>query len=174
VDDGEAVVAVGRITRAHGVKGEVAVLPLTQIEGRFAPGSRLVAEGAGRTLTVAASRPHRGRLLVTFEGVADRDEAEALQGSYLVVAASAVPSLPDGEYWPHELVGCEVRTEAGRALGVIREVIHTQANDVWVARTDDGEVNTETLIPALRDVVTSVDVAARTVVVREVPGLIAP
>jgi 16S rRNA processing protein RimM len=164
---GGAVVAVGRITRAHGVKGEVAVLPLTQVDERFAPGSRLTVEGGDDALTVVASRPHRGRLLVTFEGVKDRDRAETLRGAYLVVPVSEVPPLPEGEYWPHELVGCEVRTETGTPLGTIREVLHTEANDVWVARTEDGE----TLIPALKDVVASVDVAGGMVVVREIPGL---
>lgn len=168
--DGGAVVAVGRITRAHGVKGEVAVLPLTQVEGRFAPGSQLVLEGSDNPLTVTACRPHRNRLLVTFEGVDDRGRAESLQGSYLVVPATEVPSLPEGEYWPHEIVGCEVRTEAGTPLGTIREVLHTEANDVWVARSDDGE----TLIPALKDVVSSVDIGGGKVIVHDIPGLTTP
>jgi 16S rRNA processing protein RimM len=163
-------VAVGRITRAHGVKGEVAVLPLSMVESRFEEGSRVYAGEGGRPLTVASSRPHRGRMLVFFEGVADRNEAEALQGQYLFVPASWAPPLPEGEYWAFQLVGCQVVTEGGRSLGAVREVIHTQANDVWVAQ-GEGE---ETLIPALKDVVASVDLEARRIVVREIPGLTAP
>ena len=163
-------IAVGRITRAHGIKGEVAVLPLTQIESRFEPGSRLEAEGLERPLTVHAARRHRHGLLVEFEGVHDRTEAERLQGRYLVVPASAVPPLPEGEFWPHQLIGCEVVTEGGRSLGRISEVIHTPANDVWVADAADGQA----LIPALRDVVIGVDLDARRITVREIPGLTAP
>jgi 16S rRNA processing protein RimM len=164
-------VVVGRIARAHGVKGELAVLPLTQVPERFDPGSRLyVGEDEGRAFTVSSSRPHHKMLLVVFDEVKDRTQAEGLRGELLFVPAYSMPTLPAGEYWPHELIGCEVVTEAGRALGSIREVVHTQGNDVWVAKADAEEV----LIPALKDVVLEVDVAGRRVVVREIPGLTAP
>ena len=165
-------VAVGRITRAHGIRGEVSVLPLSDVEDRFAPRSRLfVGESEERPLTVAASRPNRGRLLIRFDEVPDRTGAEALAGAYVFVPATSSPPLPDGEFWPHQLIGAEVLTESGRSLGVLREVVHTNANDVWVARDEGGA---ESLVPALRDVIVSVDVGARRVVVREVPGLTAP
>ena len=165
-------VAVGRITRAHGIRGEVKVLPLTDVEDRFTPPSRLfVGESGDRPLTVSASRPDRGRLLVHFEEVPDRTAAEALTGAYLFVPATSSPPLPEGEFWPHQLIGAEVLTDTGRSLGTLREVVHTNANDVWVARDDGGA---ESLVPALRDVIVSVDTGARRVVVREVPGLTAP
>ena len=161
--------AVGRITRAHGIRGEVAVLPLTQVGSRFERGSRLlVGESDKRPMVVSSSRPHRDRMLVFFEGVGDRDAAEALQGTYLFVPASDAPPLPEGEFWPHELIGCEVVTDGGRTLGRLQEVIHTRANDVWTVRGDDGG---EVLVPALRTVVGDVDLVARRIVVREVPGL---
>jgi 16S rRNA processing protein RimM len=171
VNDRPRYVAVGRITRAHGVKGEVAVLPLSQVADRFEPGSRVLAgEDGRRVLVVKEARPHRSRLLITFEGVGDRDQAEALQGTYLFVPSSDSPSLPTGEYWTHDLIGCEVFTENGRSLGELREVIHTPANDVWVVQGQEGE----TLVPALKDVVSEVDLGARRIVVREVEGLTSP
>lgn len=161
-------VAVGRITRSHGVKGEVAVLTLSDVASRFEPGSRLfLDESENRPLTVAQSRGHHQRLLVTFRGVGDRTAADALRGQYLFVPTSSTPSLPEGEYWAHDLIGCEVLTNQGRTIGRVREILHTQANDVWVTEGGDGEV----LIPALKDVVQEVDLAGRRVVVREVPGL---
>jgi 16S rRNA processing protein RimM len=171
VNDRPRWVAVGRITRTHGVKGEVAVLPLSDVGSRFEAGSTLfLEEREDRPLTVMASRPHQQRLLVAFRGVQDRTSAEALRGRYLFVPASSAPHLPEGEYWAHDLVGCDVLTEDGRSLGRIREILHTQANDVWVAEGAAGEV----LIPALKDVVREVDVAGRRVVVREIPGLTSP
>jgi len=165
-------VAVGRVARAHGVKGEVAVLPLSEVEARFREGSRLfVGEGSSRTLTVVSSRPHRQRLLVTFEELRDRAEAEALGGAYLFVPSDSSPSLPPGQYWPHQLVGCEVETAGGRALGRCREVIHTPANDVWAIEGADGS---EVLIPALKDVVRTVDIDAGRIVVEAIPGLVEP
>jgi 16S rRNA processing protein RimM len=131
----------------------------------------LAGESEERPLIVSSSRPNRGRVLVSFEGVADRDAAEALRGTYLFVPASEAPALPEDEFWPHELIGCEVVTQAGRPLGHVREVIRTPANDVWSVRARDGR---DLLVPALKDVVVEVDVEAGRIEVREVPGLTSP
>ena len=155
-------VAVGRVVRAHGVRGEVGINPHTEVEDRFAPGAVLSLED-GRSLTVKAIRRHRGRPLLAFEGVEDRDAAERLRGAYLFVPVEALSPLPEGSFWPHELEGCEVVTTDGRSLGVLAEVLRGPANDVWVARGDEGD----TLIPALKDVVASVDLDGRRIEVRE-------
>jgi len=159
----------GKVTKAHGLRGEVTVLVLSEVPSRFERGSVLHLETGGE-LTVASVRPDRGRLLVTFEGVADRTAAEQLNGRYLFVPEDEAPELPEGSFWPHQLVGCEVVTDSGRALGEIREVVLGVANDIWVTGPPEAEV----LIPALKDVVVSVDVAGRRVVVRDVPGITAP
>lgn len=163
----EPTVAVGRIGKAHGVHGEVSVLVLSDVPERFSVGAELSLED-GRQLTVAEARPHRDRLLVRFRGIDDRTRAEALQTLLLVVPESASPDLPRGSWWDHQIEGCELETEGGRALGTVREVIHTAANDVWSALDEAG---IETLIPVLKDVLVSVDVAGKRIVVREIPGL---
>jgi 16S rRNA processing protein RimM len=163
----EPTVAVGRVARAHGVQGEVAVLVLSEVEDRFAPGATLWLED-GRALTVESSTPHRGRLLVRFREVRNREQAEGLQRALLVVPESSSPSLPEGSWWDHQIEGCAVETDRGRALGTVREVIHTAANDVWSVVSEDG---VETLVPVLNDVLASVDVAAKRIVVREIEGL---
>jgi len=171
VNDPPRWIAVGRITRAHGVKGEVAVLPLSEVESRFQPRSRVyLGESDERPLVVRSSRPDRGRLLVVFEGIDDRTAADRLAGAYVFVPASESPAPPEGAFWAHQLIGCEVVTEEGRSFGPLRDVVHTIANDVWVA----GEGDHEVLVPALKDLVVSVDLAARRIVVRDVPGLTAP
>jgi 16S rRNA processing protein RimM len=165
VSDSPAWIAVGLVTRAHGVRGEVAVRPLSQVPSRFEPGATVFRdEEESKPLTVAACRPDRDRLLVTFEGISDRNGAEALGGAYLFVPASWAPQLPEGEYWPHQLLGSDVITEAGRRVGTLSEILHTQANDVWVVAGPDGA---EVLVPALRDVVASVDVEARRITIRD-------
>jgi 16S rRNA processing protein RimM len=166
---GEPTVAVGRITRAHGVHGEVAVLVISEVPERFRDGATVWTEG-GRALTVSASRSHGDRLLVRFEGLGDREQADALRGTLLVVPESASPELPEGSWWDHQIVGCAVETDAGRALGTVRDVIHTAANDVWSV-VDAAE--TETLIPVIADVIVEVDVAGRRIVAREA-GLTEP
>ena len=166
----ESTVAVGRITRAHGVQGELAVLVISEVPGRFADGETVWLED-GRTLTVESSRPHKDRLLVRFREVQSREQAEALQRALLVVPESLSPQLPEGSWWDHRIVGCAIETDTGRALGTVHDVIHTAANDVWSAVDDEG---TETLIPVLRDVILDVDIDAKRIVVREIPGLTMP
>lgn len=166
----EPAVVVGKITRAHGLRGEVLVLVLSDNPERFAVGSAVFRED-GRELRVRSSRANGGRLLVAFEGVEDRIAAEALRGTTLVVPRSMLPSLPDGEFWPHQLEGCAVLTESGRSLGTIADVVSTPANDLWVARDEAGA---ETLIPAIKEVVVDVDVASHRIVVRDIAGLTSP
>jgi 16S rRNA processing protein RimM len=128
----EPTVAVGRVGRAHGIRGEVGVLVLSEVPGRFDPGEVVWLED-GRRLTVEASKPHRGGLLVKFREVADRTQAEALRSALLVVPESMSPELPEGSWWDHRIQGCVVETDSGRHLGTVHEVIHTAANDVWSA-----------------------------------------
>jgi 16S rRNA processing protein RimM len=160
------LLAVGRIARAHGVHGEVAVQPLSEVEARFLPGSVLRLE-EGRTLTVERARRHQHRVLVKFEEVPDRTAAEALRGQILLVPAAQTPPLEEADrFWVHQVVGLEVMTEAGRSLGRVREVLTNPANDVWV--TEGG-----TLVPAVREVVLEVDLEGGRVTIRELPGLVA-
>ncbi len=165
----DELLAVGRITRAHGVRGEVAVQPLSEVEARFKSGSVLLLGPAGdRHVTVRGARPHGRRLLVDFEELADRADAESLRGQILFVPAASAPALPALSYWVHEIVGIEVRTEEGRSLGRVREVVHTVANDVWLVEGAGREV----LVPAVKDVVVEVDPIAGRALVRDVPGLV--
>lgn len=166
----EPTVVVGIVTGVHGLRGEVSVQNRSDNPDRWTPGGTVFRED-GSALAIAASRRHGRRLLVSFDGVSDRSSAEALRGTVLVVPESWLPDLAEGEYWAHQLEGCEVRTVSGRILGSIREVIPNPANDLWVAVDDAGR---ETLVPALADLLIDVDVAARTILVDDVPGLTAP
>lgn len=159
------LLAVGRIARAHGVRGEVSVQSLTEVEQRFAPGSVLLLGPDGdRPLTVRSARPHQHRILVKFDEVRDRTEAESLRGRVLMIPSEQSPPLPEGAYWVHQVVGLELVTEDGRSLGRVREVLANPANDVWVTDAD-------ALIPAVREVIVDVDLGAGRAVVRDIPGL---
>jgi len=160
------LIVVGKITRAHGVRGEVSVLVLSETRDRFDLGSTLHLED-GRSLTVERTRLDRGRLLVVFGGVDNREAAMKLGGEFLFISSTDLPELPEGSWWPHQIEGCAVFTEEGKSLGVVTEVVNTPANDIWVTR----EGATEVLIPALNDIVVSVDVPAKRIIVRELPGL---
>ena len=166
----EPTVVVGVVTGAHGLRGEVSVQNRSDNPDRWRPDGTLCREDGG-VLTIESSRRHGKRLLVKFVEVSDRTGAESLRGVILVVPESWLPDLEEGEWWAHQLEGCTVRTESGRDLGVLREVIANPANDLWVAVNEEG---TETLVPVLEDVLIDVDVDARRIVVRDVPGLTVP
>ena len=166
----QPTVIVGKITKAHGLTGEVTVLSLTDNPDRFVEGNVVFLQD-GRSLRIQGVRANGARLLVTFAGIADRTSAEALGGALLVVPEADLPDLPEGSYWPHQLEGCEVVTRAGRSFGSITEVVANPANDIWIATGPEGE---ETLVPAIGQVIAEVDIDGRRVVVHEVPGITAP
>ena len=145
----EPTVVVGTVAKAHGLRGEVAVQVRSDNPDRFVPGAAVLLPD-GRTLTVATVHQHGKVLLVGFGEITDRSSAESLRGAELSVPESWLPELGEGEYWPFQLEGCAVVTDADRALGTLVDVIPNPANDLWVARDDAG---TETLVPAIRDVI---------------------
>ncbi|MBM3674198.1 MAG: 16S rRNA processing protein RimM [Actinobacteria bacterium] len=131
---------VGRIGRAHGLHGEVSVTLTTNREERVAPGATLHA--ADRDLVVASSRRHQRRWLVRFEGVDDRDAAEALRGE--VLTAEPLPS-EEGELWVHELVGATVADRSGTTLGTVVAVEANPASDLLVLAPVGG--GSDLLVP---------------------------
>ena len=163
-------IVVGVVLKPHGLRGELTVQSRSDNPDRWTSGS-VVFDEAGTSYRVTAARAHGARLLVSFDGITDRAAAESLHGRTLLVPESWLPALPEGEWWPHQLEGCRVVTDGGRDLGLLSEVITNPANDIWVAVDEDGN---ETLVPVLKDLLVHVDVGAKRVVVRDVPGLTAP
>jgi 16S rRNA processing protein RimM len=163
---------VGRIGRPQGVKGELTVEVRTDDpDGRFAPGTVLRTEPADRgPLTVVSARPRSGGLVVEFEGVFDRAGAETLRNTVLVVDSASLPPIEDDEEWyDHELVGLAVVTVGGAPVGELTEVIHTAASDLLAIRAPDGR---EHLVPFVRSMVPTVDVAGGRIVLDPPEGLL--
>jgi len=154
-------ICVGQIAAPHGLEGEVAVEPLTEYPERLAPGAEVFVNGAGgrHALAVVATRPHRGRLLVHFAGVESREAAEELRGVRLLIRRSQLAPLPPGRYYEFQIVGLVVRTEQGKQLGRVQEILHTGANDVYVTE--------QVLVPALAAAVAKIDLEAGEMVLRD-------
>jgi 16S rRNA processing protein RimM len=168
-------IAIGQIGRAHGIRGEVTMVVRTDDpDTRFAPGTTLITEPPDRgPLTVAAIRWHSGRLLVTFEGVHDRNAAEDLRGTLLVLDSAQIPAPDDpDEFYDHQLIGLGVVTAAGDAVGEVTDVLH-HGQDLLVVRRDHGPAR-EALIPFVSAIVTDVDVQAGRLVIDPPPGLLDP
>jgi 16S rRNA processing protein RimM len=145
---------VGRVGRAHGLRGEVAVTFSSNRPERAEPGAVLFA--GDRALVVSASRPHQGRMLVCFEGVDDRTAAEALQGAELTgERLGADVELADDELWVHEVVGAEVRDRAGAVVGRVVAVEANPAHDLLVL--DGGALVPMVFVVEQRDGVLVID-----------------
>jgi len=164
-----ALVRIGRLGRAHGVRGEVSLegCTLTALDlhaiKRFTWRRRGVA---AQVLTLETARPAHERFLVRFAGYTDRDQAASLTQGELLAEREQLPDPGPGEAYTFQLIGLEVKTTAGRRLGTLEEVISTGANPVYVVR---GE--REWLVPASPGVVQQVDMAARTLIVELPAGL---
>lgn len=168
-------VVVGRVGRPHGIRGEVTVEVRTdEPDRRFASDAVLSVEGSARTLTVAATHWHSGRLLVQFVGVDDRNAAEAIRGSILEAERpdDEVPDDPE-EFYDAQLVGCSA-VVAGEVVGDVADVVHLPAQDLLLVRLagSEGVPEREVLVPFVQAIVPSVDVVSRRVVIDPPPGLL--
>lgn len=166
--------AIGRISRPHGVRGELRAEILTDYPDRlqtvFAQHLRTLYVGkAHRPFTLTGVRFHQGAMLLTFKECTTRDEADALRGALVEIPLEDAVPLEEDEYYHFELIGMHVETDEGDTLGDIVDVFTAPgANDVFVVHGSRGEI----LIPAIEDVVMSLDVEAGRVVIHPLPGLL--
>jgi 16S rRNA processing protein RimM len=170
-DRDEDPILVGTVVRPHGLTGEVVVEVWSDAPDRFRAGRTMTAQlpgGGIRSVTIAASRPFGRRLLTRFEGVATRDDAEALRDAELLIPRRDVAPLPPGRHYRFELVGLTVRTRAGEDLGQVVEVFATGSNDVIVVRGPAGEI----LLPAIDSVLLEVSPERGELRVEVPPGLL--
>ncbi len=168
----EGHLIVGRIVGVHGLKGEVKVELHTDFPERFQPGAVMYLGEELTPVKLVSARPHKGRLLVGLEGVEGRPAAEELRGEWLYIPEEEAHELEEGVYWIHDLMGLAVQTEEGRPLGVIKDVLVTGANDVYVVKTqEDVNQGRDLLIPAIADVVQEVDLERGVMTVRLLPGM---
>ncbi|UYB39700.1 ribosome maturation factor RimM [Streptomyces sp. Je 1-4] len=163
---------VARIGRAHGIKGEVTVEVRTdEPELRLGPGAVLATEPSSvGPLTIATGRVHSGRLLLRFEGVADRTAAEALRNTLLIaeVDPEEVPEDPE-EFYDHQLIDLDVVTRDGTDVGRISEVSHLPYQDLLIVQRPDGS---EVMIPFVAEIVPEIDLGEQRAVIDPPPGLL--
>lgn len=163
---------VGRIGRAHGIKGEVTVEVRTdEPELRLGPGAVLATDPASAgPLTIESGRVHSGRLLLRFEGVTERNGAEALRNVMLIadVDPEELPEEP-GEYYDHQLMDLDVVTVDGTEVGRITEITHLPYQDLLIVRRPDGS---EVMIPFVEEIVPEIDLEEQRAVIDPPPGLL--
>ncbi|GHU69538.1 ribosome maturation factor RimM [Clostridia bacterium] len=155
--------AVGRVSRAHGIRGQVRIEPCTDDPARFGILTvvflKVGDEYQPRCVTSAQVSGSIVRL--ALEGVTDRDQAEALRGQWLYVdRANAFKNDPGAEFIC-DIIGCEVYDSQGEFIGTVRDVLQPGGNDVYEIETANGLA----MVPALAHVVTAVDIAARRITI---------
>ncbi|MBS9337597.1 ribosome maturation factor RimM [Fructobacillus parabroussonetiae] len=163
---------IGTIVNTHGIRGELKVKAITDFaEERFAKGATVYRLVDGKYLPekIAKARMHKGMWLLTFDGVTNINEVEVYKGQELYVSEADRDELADGEYYYSDIVGCTVKDLEGQAIGRVKEIMETGANDVWVVKRPAGP---DALIPVIEDVVKDVNVSEQTIVIDVLEGLL--
>jgi len=167
---GPAFLAIGKLRRPHGVRGEMVMSVWTDFPERLLPGVTLYVGEAHALLTIRSVRWHRNDILIAFEEYADRDQVGVLRNQIAYVRADDRPPLPEGEFYLHQLLGLGVvRDEDDLYLGEVEEIIETGSNDVLIVRMPDGK---ELLLPDIPSVVLDIDLDRGEMRVHLLPGLL--
>jgi 16S rRNA processing protein RimM len=162
--------AVGKLRRPHGLKGEILMDILTDFPERLMEGVQLYAGDARLPLRIKSNRSNNKSILISFEGYSTPESVGVLRNQIVYVLASDRPPLPEGEYYHHELLGLRVIDEDGQLLGEVTGILDTGgANDVYMVGTPSGQ---ELLLPDIEEVVLKIDLKAGEMQVHLLPGLI--
>lgn len=161
---GEPVfLAIGKLQKPHGLRGELQMVVLTDFPERIVHGKAVYCGESHVPQIIRSVRNHNIGLLVAFEGYESPESAGELSNQNVYVRADELPSLPEGEYYHHQLLGLSVVDQNGIPLGTLVEILETGANDVYIVEKADGS---ELLLPAIDQVILAVDLNAKKIQVK--------
>ncbi len=161
------LLAVGRVVRPHGVRGELLVNSLTDFPEHLAEVETVYVGDAAEPHPLESTRMHRGQFILRLGDCFDRDCAEKYRNQIIHIHAEAAAPLPPGKYYHHQVIGCRAFSDEGEDLGEIVDILETGANDVYVVSTPVGEL----LLPAIETVILNIDIEAKRVTVHLIDGL---
>ncbi|MBA7666233.1 Ribosome maturation factor RimM [subsurface metagenome] len=159
-------VAVGNILAPWGNQGRLKVRVVTDFPKRFSPGSKIYVKR--KPMVITGTSWHQGKAIIKLESINSLADAEKLRGELVEIASNQLEPLPEGRYYHFQLLGLEVWTIQGELLGEINEILTTGSNDVYVVKGAKKEV----LIPAVSDVVKSIDLDKGRLVIEAIEGLL--
>jgi 16S rRNA processing protein RimM len=160
---------IGNVLRPQGITGEVKIEPISSRRERFKSLTKVyLKKNSIQTYSIESVRLAGRFVYIKFKEISTRTAAEALRGSEILVEASDVIGLHEGEYFVHDLIACRVFSEQGTYLGEIVDVLQLSSNDVYVLKTPTGR---EILIPAIRDVIKSITPESKEVIIHLLEGL---
>lgn len=161
-------ITIGKIVAPFGIKGEMKVVVLTEFPERFEAGREVIlrpVNGERRRLRIERSREGKGGITLKLNGIDTREDVEVLRNAEFVIEERDLPTLEEGRYYVFDIIGLTVVTDDGREQGVVVDILQGGSNDVYVTSTG-------LLIPALRAIVTKVDVAGGKIIIHPMPGLL--
>ena len=158
---------IGKIVNTHGLRGEVKVMPWCDNPEIFHELAYVCIDD--NEYDIERSRIHKNMVILKLAGIDDISFAETYRNKTLTVPREELGDLPDGTYYICDLLGCEVETVDGRALGKICDIIKTGSNDVYVVENEDKK---QVLIPVIEQVVKAVDLENRHITIEPLKGLI--
>ena len=158
---------IGQIVNTHGLRGDVKVMPWCDDPEIFDELAYVIIDGV--EFDIEKSRMQKNMVLLKLAGIDDINEAEKYRNKVLMVPREELGDLPEGTYYICDLLGCMVETIDGRNLGKITDVIKTGSNDVYVVEEPGKK---QVLIPVIDDVVKSVDIDGKHIVIEPLKGLI--
>jgi 16S rRNA processing protein RimM len=169
---GEDFIAIGRVSKPHGVKGEIRIEYYNPEDTRFFSHYQMIFlqgnEGSPHAYRLMSVRPQKRFILAQLEGIRTKEEAEQLRGKVVLIDPATLPPLEAGEYYWQDILGMRVVTDKGSDVGEVMEIVPTGNNDVYVVQKGKKEF----LIPATKEVIISIDTEARTMVIRPLDGLL--
>jgi 16S rRNA processing protein RimM len=164
-------IAIGRISKPIGTRGEVKIWPLTDDKQRFV---NLSAVWVGRdAATVEGKKILKVRIdtkqvVLHFDGIETVEDAERLKDSYIFVPKGETVQLQKGKFFIDDVMGCEVVTEEQKNVGVITDLLSLPLNDIWVVKKDTKEI----LIPAVKAIIRKVDIEHKRITIHALDGLL--
>ena len=156
-------VLIGKLQRAHGVTGEIVLGITTDFPERIKRGKVIYLGADHSPRKISGTRPFHTNVLITIEGILNREEAAELTNLEVFVRIDELPALSEGQYYHHQLVGLKAVLEDGTEIGTVTEIMETGANDVYVVTDPAGK---ELLLPAIDSVIIRVDLPAKQMVVK--------
>lgn len=164
---------IGTVVAPFGLHGELKMRLWTDIPNRFTELETVYLGPNHQGYRIVGVRPHKGEMVVlTLEHVTDANAAEKLRNVDVTIPLSQLAELPPGSYYQHDIIGLQVyilQERQERLLGIIKDIIVTGGNDVYVIKAQDGK---EILIPAIKDVVKQIDLNHKMMYIDAIEGLL--
>ncbi len=159
-------ITVGKILSPWGIKGKLKVEVVTDFPQRFAPSSKIYINR--QPMTIDSTEWHKAKAIVKLDTIDSIEDAQRLRGQSIEIHHSQLKPLPNGQYYHFQLIELEVWTTQGQLLGNITNILTTGSNDNYVVHGAKGEI----LIPAIEDVVKSIDLDRGRIVIEAIEGLL--